>query len=186
MSLSKIEKDIHCWVYEFLAKPNELLDWMPVCPHAAKALHEERARIEINTNLFSESFYEKFIPTFDDKKEDILILISTFNERSFTEFNNFITKQNQCILWKKDIFIMGSHPDDAEESVELFGTNAYNDEEVGPYPMIFVQKLSDLVQESRKLQKTKYYDNFKVGDYRQLVDEREELYERMIDHRYTI
>ena len=44
--------------------------------------------------------------------------------------------------------------------------------------MIFVQKLSDLVYESRKLQQTKYYDNFKVKDYRQLVDEREELYKR--------
>ena len=44
--------------------------------------------------------------------------------------------------------------------------------------MIFVQKLSDLVHESRKLQKTKYYDNFKVKDYKQLVNEREELYER--------
>ena len=40
MLSSKIEKDIHCWVYEFLAKPNELLDWQPVCPYAAKALHE--------------------------------------------------------------------------------------------------------------------------------------------------
>ena len=81
---------------------------------------------------------------------------------------------------------MGSHPDDTEEGIELFGTNQYNDEEVGPYPMIFVQKLSDLVHESRKLQKTNYYDNFKVKDYKQLVDEREELYKRMIDHRYTI
>ena len=151
MSLSKIEKDIHCWVYEFLAKPNELLGWLPVCPYAAKALHEERARIEINTNLFSESFYEKYIPTFDHHKEDIL-----------------------------------SHPDDTEEGIELFGTNEYNDEEVGPYPMIFVQKLSDLVHESRKLQKTNYYDNFKVKDYKQLVDEREELYKRMIHHRFTI
>ena len=79
MLSSKIEKDIHCWVYEFLAKPNELLGWLPVCPYAAKALHEDRARIEINTSLFSESFYEKFIPTFDHHKEDILILVSTFN-----------------------------------------------------------------------------------------------------------
>ena len=186
MSLSKIEKDIHCWVYEFLAKTNELLGWLPVCPYAAKALHEERARIAINTNLFSESFYEKYIPTFDHHKEDILILVSTLNERSFTEFNGFITKQNQCILWKEDVFIMGSHPDDTEEGIELFGTNEYNDEEVGPYPMIFVQKLSDLVHESRKLQKTNYYDNFKVKDYKQLVDEREELYKRMIHHRFTI
>ena len=71
---------------------------------------------------------------------------------------------------------MGFHPDfDAEEANLAFLNREYDQEEQNEYAMVFVQKLSEVNQASKDLEKKGYYKNFPIEIYNSLILDRRRL-----------
>lgn len=168
---SEIEADIRDWSRNVLEIPNpNLPNNMPACPYAKKAWLDNKVKVvEVDAIIYEMT---QRVRTFTDSSYDLLILAS-FNLPSCILLWEIAEILNN-IHAKDDIHVMVFHPEYGAEDADLdFLTD--HEWESGieqDYCMAFIQRLSQVDEASRRLEKLGYYEAFPEEDYHTLVVER--------------
>jgi len=174
--LHPIEIDIRAWSEEFLEKPSDKLGGLPPCPYARKAWLNNRVHFSIHES-FDSLFNVVYNYTQDTSICDVLIWAS-YEIPDQPYFEGVVDGINETFsLLKKDVYLMGFHPDfDAEDAdFDLLSSYQFQGEEEKEYVMVFLQPLSKLDDASLELEKTDYYKSFPDHIYNSLILDRRRL-----------
>lgn len=98
-------------------------------------------------------------------------------------FHDYIASINHAISMgffiQKDLWVMGFHPDDAQEEAFDVPFEPVVDD---LYAITFIQRLSKLEKSAEMLREKGYYENYlKDPEMAHLWDERQETYRRLCD-----
>jgi hypothetical protein len=172
-----IEKDIKRWSKEILEVPSKELNNLPACPYAKQVWKNKTYKFDINDKFNTlKDCVNKFV---NGNYNNYQIVIWTSYEYPDSQqyFEGYLEGYNESLaIAGKDIYLMGFHPDfDAEEANLAFLNREYDQEEENEYAMVFVQKLSEVNQASKDLEKKGYYKNFPVEIYNSLILDRRRL-----------
>lgn len=167
----EIEQDIRNWSKHVLEIPNPYLpNNLPACPYAKRAWADNKVRV-IETDTIM-SAVTKEIREFHDHDFDLTIVASY--KLPPAEMFWEITEILNDIHAADDIHVMVFHPDYGAEEADL--DFLYDHEwESGierDYCMAFIQRLSQVDEASRHLEKLGYYEAFSEKDYQNLVTDR--------------
>lgn len=167
MSLSD---DIRSWSREVVEVPNPSLpNNLPACPYAAKAWADNRVEVWEAQNPLRAAVRASL--RFPEDKD--LIIVASTALPDLEEFETAIETLNDRYL-NRDMFLMGFHPDYGAEDQELDFLYEHDWESAveEDYCMIFVQRLSQVVSYSERLERLGYYTAFPPEEFQQLVVER--------------
>ena len=164
-----IEADLRDWSQTVLEVPNKSLNGLPACPYAKEAWKQNKVNVIETDNLGIESICQA--RKFDNTYDLVVVASYTFpSPYSFTEFINFLNDT----FTKKDLHIMGFHPEYGAEDADLDflyeheWESALEDE----YAMMFIQSLSKVDDASLRLEKLGYYNVYPSEEYQTLVVDR--------------
>lgn len=172
-----IEKDIRRWSKEVLEVPSQELNNLPVCPYAKQVWKNKTCKFDINDEFSTlKSCVDKFVNG-SYSKYQIVIWTSYEYPDSQQYFEGYLEGYNESLaIAGKDVYLMGFHPDfDATEANLDFLNREYDQEEQDEYAMVFLQRLSEINQASKDLEKKGYYKNFPTQIYNSLILERRNL-----------
>jgi hypothetical protein len=174
-NMQTIEQDIRNWSTHVLEVPNEHLNGLPACPYAKKAWQDNKVRVIEVEDIFKDSVVH--IRDVLSKQYDVIICAS-YNLPDPDRMREWVETMNQAYA-KKDGYFMCFHPAYGAEEAELdflYDTDWESSVEE-EYCMMFMQRLTDVDQKSRHLEKLGYYQAFLPEDYEQLVLTRRHLKE---------
>lgn len=169
----KIEQDIRQWSQTVLEVPNDHLNGLPACPYAKKAWMDNKVCVIETDDVFIEAL--SHVGLVLDETYDLLICASYALPKP-EDMTRWVMKLNKAMA-SNNAYFMCFHPEYGAEDAELDflyeheWESAIKDE----YCMIFVQRLTDVDDKSRQLEKLGYYQAFNEGEYDSLVIQRREL-----------
>ena len=105
-----------------------------------------------------------------------LLILASYNTPSSTQLQKVIDATN-LICAHENLHFMCFHPDYGAEDAELdfLYEHEWESSVEEDYCMIFVQRLTDVDDKSRQLEKLGYYQAFNEGEYDSLVIQRRQL-----------
>lgn len=167
-----IEQDIRDWSKYVLEIPNEHLNGLPACPYAKKAWMDNKVCVMEVEDIIVHAIKhrKKVLEDFD------LLITASYNIPDSTQLNKTIDALN-VLCANENIYFMCFHPDYGAEDAELdflYDTDWESSIEE-EYAMVFVQRLTDVDDKSRHLEKLGYYQAFGKDDYKSLVLKRREM-----------
>jgi len=168
--VTSIEDDIRSWSKEVLEVPNEHLDGLPACPYAKAAWLKDKVSVVEVDNIYSGTTFEA--DRFNENDYD-LVIVASYTLPDADQFWGTTEILNDLYA-SRDIHLMVFHPDYGAEEADL--DFLYDHEwESGidaEYCMVFIQRLSQVDEASRSLEKLGYYEAFSREDFETLVIER--------------
>jgi hypothetical protein len=168
--VTSIEADIRSWSSEVLEVPNEHLDGLPACPYAKAAWAKNKVSVVEVDNIYSGMAHEA--DKFFDHDYD-LVIVASYTLPDADDFWG-VTEILNDLYAKRDLHLMVFHPEYGAEEADL--DFLYDHEwESGidaEYCMVFIQRLSQVDEASRSLQKLGYYKAFSREDFETLVLDR--------------
>lgn len=175
--MCSIEQDLRDWSKHVLEVPNIALNGLPACPYAKKAWMDNKVHVmEVDDIVVSALKHRRMVlEDFD------LLILASYNIPSSTQLQKVIDATN-LICAHENLYFMCFHPDYGAEDAELDFLYEHDWESSieAEYAMVFVQRLTDVDNKSRHLEKLGYYQAFGKDDYESLVLKRRHL--RKIHH----
>lgn len=165
--VTSIADDLREWSMNVLEVPNPHLDGLPACPYAKKAWQDNKVKIIETKNIYKETLRQ--CNEFTDNAYDLTICAS-FTIPNMQEFSTWCEKRNN-LLAKRDLHIMGFHPEFGAEEAELdfLYEHSWESSLNKEYCMVFIQSLSQVDDASLKLEKLDYYKVYPEDEYQELV-----------------
>ena len=146
---------------EFITKPNPLLNNMPPCPYAKKAILEKKVDIRVPQEGTVSYAIADAIQTWDDSF-DVIILVFDSKKHDGDTFNNIVMKANDTI--DKSFVLLDDHPDNVEN---INGVHMNN----GQYAIVFCQRTKKLQDAHDYLKNhTNYYESWTKEDLDEVVN----------------
>lgn len=171
--MTTIEQDIRSWSQHVLEIPNERLQGLPACPYAKKAWQDNRVSVIEVDDILKET-----VPYIDLvlKKTYDVVICASYVLPDPDDFYAWVQTMNKAYA-KKDGYFMCFHPAYGAEEAELdfLYEHTWESSIEEDYCMVFMQRLTDVDNKSRHLEKLKYYEAFLPEDYEQLVLTRRQL-----------
>ena len=147
------------WIEEFVSVNNSELNNWPPCPYARQAVIDNKISwCEFDSNLLNNLCSLEWNNNYD------LCIIHTPNVTS-----NYLSEQVKLansFLMPKDIVCLEDHPEDIEEINGVVMNN-------GKYPIVFMQKLSNIQMFSESLKLKGYYDVWSEQNLEDVVNWRQ-------------
>lgn len=171
-----IEQDIRSWSLHVLEVPNANLNGLPACPYAKRAWMDNRVKVIETSDIYIEAL--SHVGLVLDETYDLLVCAS-YQLPDAEDMNRWVDKMNSAMA-PNNAYFMCFHPDYGAEEADLdflYDTD-WESEVSDEYCMIFIQRLTDVDDKSRQLQKLGYYQAFNEDDYESLVVKRRQLRER--------
>lgn len=151
MIYSKVRENLDNWIKKFLVVPNDKLNGWSPCPYAQSAINKSSYKIFIGGDI---EFDIKTIGKYSLGADEVVILVyEKFDYPDPDYFFNLVKILNELILTKNDLIGLGDHP----ESLEIVNDVCFNQ---GEYVLILIQSLSDLNKKTKKIWKSKFYENW--------------------------
>lgn len=171
--MSAIEQDIRSWSKEVLEVPNVHLNGLPACPYAKKAWMDNRVKVIETTDVYIEALSHLELVlngTYD------LLICASYKLPDPEDMDRWVKKMNSAMA-RVNAYFMCFHPEYGAEEAELDFLYEHEWESAvdEDYCMIFVQRLTDVDDKSRQLEKLGYYQAFNEGEYDSLVIQRRQL-----------
>jgi hypothetical protein len=167
-----IEQDVRNWSQEVLETPNKRLNGLPACPYAKKAWVDNKVYVHETSDLIKDAvtLRTKALTDYD------LVIVASYQIPESQALNQTMQAFN-LICAKENLYFMCFHPEYGAEDAELDFLYEHDWESSieEDYAMIFIQKLTDVDDKSRHLEKLGYYQAFKKDEYETLVLQRRQL-----------
>jgi hypothetical protein len=151
------EEYLRKWADEFLAVPQELLNSLPVCPYAKKALQDNHVKFIRTHNYVTD--IDQALTAWDDTVHALLFVCD--DDIDPTEFVDNIAELNKKFL-PCDLVLLEDHVKIEEP---FHGINFNN----GKYNIVIVQRLHIINDASRQLERNVYYVNWSDDMYDDVV-----------------
>ena len=171
-----IAQDIRNWSLHVLEVPNANLNGLPACPYAKRAWIDNKVKVIETEDVYIEAL--SHVGLVLDKTYDLLVCAS-YQLPDAEDMNRWVNKMNSAMA-SNNAYFMCFHPDYGAEEADLdflYDTD-WESEVNDEYCMIFIQRLTDVDDKSRQLEKLGYYQAFNEEDYESLVVQRRQLRER--------
>ena len=173
-----IEDDLRDWSRHVLEVPSLHLKGLPPCPYAKKAWLDNKVEvIEVATDDVVGYAIKNAYKVLSENKE--LIVTASYELPDALALQKSIDAINMLGA-KQDLYFMCFHPDYGAEDADLdflYETDWQSSIEQD-YCMVFVQRLSNVDDKSRVLEKQGYYEAFPKDEYDLLVSNRRKLREQ--------
>ena len=149
MDKDQVKQDVTEWINDFVTKPNKLLNNLPPCPYARRAILEKKVDIRVPEEGTVSYAIADTLQTWSDEL-DVVMLIFDPTYYTADMFSTVVAQANETI--DKNFVLLDDHPDN-EEVINDVKMN------MGKYAIVFVQK-TDKLQEGHEYlkQHTDYYD----------------------------
>lgn len=145
------------WIEEVLSTPHELLNNLPICPFARRAILDNQVKFIRTSNYVTDITTE--LTAWDDSVHAMLFVCDDDIETA--QFALDITELNKQFL-PQDLVLLEDHVK-IEES--FHGTKFNN----GKYNIVIVQRLRSINDASRSLERGGYYINWSDELYNNVV-----------------
>ena len=155
--IMEYEEYLRKWADEFLAVPQELLNSLPVCPYAKKALQDNHVKFIRTHNYVTD--IDQALTAWDDTVHALLFVCD--DDIDPTEFVDNIAELNKKFL-PCDLVLLEDHVKIEEP---FHGINFNN----GKYNIVIVQRLHIINDASRQLERNVYYVNWSDDMYDDVV-----------------
>jgi hypothetical protein len=161
-------KEIRQWSSDVLEKPNKKFNNLPACPFAEHSWNKKRVKVVSGEGGLWKDLIQ-YIQDFDDSYDVIIYCGSDYEEITCEEFKDRLQILLDVVV-KKNLYIMGSHPDtviDYSADQENFESELDED-----YYQIYLQRLDTLVKASDSIMKKGYYKNYPNNVLKMLTERR--------------
>ncbi len=161
-------KEIRQWSSDVLEKPNKKFNNLPACPFAEHSWSKKRVKVVSGEGGLWKDLIQ-YIQDFDDSYDVIIYCGSDYEEITCEEFKDRLQILLDVVV-KKNLYIMGSHPDtviDYSADQENFESELDED-----YYQIYLQRLDTLVKASDSIMKKGYYKNYPDNVLKMLTERR--------------
>ncbi len=160
---TEYEKFLTKWVEEVLSVPHDLLNSLPICPFAKKAILDNQVKF-IRTSNYIEDISNN-LDNWDDNNHAVLFVCD--DDVDPAEFVSNIKKLNLKYL-EQNLVLLEDHT----KIEEPFHGIKFNN---GKYNIVIVQRLHSINEASRQLARKGYYINWSDDLYDDVVRWRFEL-----------
>jgi hypothetical protein len=170
-SKTKIESDIWDWIKNYLEVDHEFYDYkFSPCPYARGA----RLKNQIDVVAWEGGSLIDFISfqsnkLIEEKKFNVCVMVFPTRVKYFFWLTWAINRLNRNII-SKDFY--------AQYGIALKTKSKYFDFVMGPYFIVIVNRLSDVLSGFRSLSNTGYYKPWEKHHYDAVVTRRQHLYEK--------
>ena len=148
MDNNQVKQDVTEWINDFVTKPNKLLNNLPPCPYARRAILEKKVDIRVPEEGTVSYAIADTLQTWSDEL-DVVMLIFDPTYYTADMFSTVVEQANETI--DKNFVLLDDHPDN-EEVINGVKMN------MGKYAIVFVQKTDKLLEGHEYLKKhTDYY-----------------------------
>jgi hypothetical protein len=167
----QIESDIWDWIKNYLEVDHKFYDYnFPPCPYARGA----RLKNQVNVVAWESGGMIDFINhqvigLIEEKKFNVCVMVFPTRAKYFFWLVWAVNRLNKNII-SKDFY--------AQYGTALKTRSKYSDCVTGPYFIVIVNRLSDVLSGFRSLLKTDYYTPWKKHHYTAVVTRRQRLYEK--------
>ena len=145
------------WVEEVLSVPHDLLNSLPICPFARKAIFDNKVKFIRTGNYVAD--IEMSLETWDDTTHALIFVCDDNVDPE--EFSENVKQLNKKFLIK-DLVLLEDHV----KIEEPFHGIKFNN---GKYNIIIVQRLHSINEASRFLERSGYYINWSDDLYNDVV-----------------
>jgi len=176
-----VMEEIKAWSKQALEAPHPFFNNLPACPYAQTAWANDKVGFCFSYTAKRQGLYSA-LSQFDDRW-DVICYVEFQYEPDAESFHDYIASINHAISMgffiQKDLWVMGFHPDDAQEEAFDVPFEPVVDD---LYAITFIQRLSKLEKSAEMLREKGYYENYlKDPEMAHLWDERQETYRRLCD-----
>lgn len=167
-----IENDIWNWITDYVETDHKFYDYkFPPCPYARSA----RLKGLVDVKAYSSGSIKNFIleqvdDLITDKTYNIKIMAFPARVKWYFHIRYLVSKLNKKLVALDYYAQYGIALNTKSKYVGLF--------ENGPYFIIIVNKLSDVLDAHKSLLSTTYYDNWADKHYDTVVTRRTKIYEK--------
>jgi len=167
-----IEQDVRSWSQHVLETPNKQLNGLPACPYAKKAWMDNKVYVYETDDLIKDAVLlrKNALTDYD------LVIVASYQIPESQALDQTIQAFNMLCA-KENLYFMCFHPEYGAEDAELDFLYEHDWESSieDDYAMIFIQRLTDVDDKSRHLERLGYYQAFKRDEYEVLVLQRRQL-----------
>jgi hypothetical protein len=154
---TEYEEYLTKWVTEVLSVPTELLNSLPICPYARKAILNDQVKFIRTSNYVAD--INQLLVAWDDQYHALLFVCD--NDVDPVKFAEDVTQLNKQFL-PQDLVLLEDHVGIDEP----FHGIKFNN---GKYNIIIVQRLHSINEASRSLERSGYYENWSDDLYDDVV-----------------
>ena len=150
LELATIKQDLENWVANYLDVPSMFYNGSKPCPFAKKAWVNNKVNVVLGTKPEVVAAVDEW-----DDKFDLTIVVYDHTE---WQSNEWVKKHNPTII-DDDLYLMSFDPDEFgpdDPNLDPHNWGSVTDE---VYGMVFVQRLSKLINYSDNLVSSGYYQN---------------------------
>lgn len=175
-----IRDEIREWSKEALESKNPYFNDLPACPYAKKVWADQQVKVVFKHCANTQPLFDE-VCGFNDGYELIIVVDLAYPEDP-VKFHEWLEHINDAIsndvFGDRDLWVMGFHPND--DANDLVDDGSFEPLVEVEYAMIFIQRLSRVMDASEKLKKQGYYDKyFEEYNVEELFERRSALYRRL-------
>lgn len=156
---TEFENYIREWILEDLSKPVGLLNNLPKCPFAKKALLDEKVKF-FTASQDLNYVVKEITKSWNDDKIEVAIIHLDW-EVTATQMESIVNLYNKLYA-DKDFLLLDDHIDVEEKIEDIDFSN-------GRYNILLLQRKSKISQARNQLQKLNYYKNWPKEYYDEVV-----------------
>lgn len=145
------------WIEEVLSVPHELLNSLPICPFARRAILDNQVKFVRTSNYVTDISTE--LTTWDDSVHAMLFVCD--DDVDPVQFVSDVAALNTKFL-PHDLVLLEDHV----KIVETFHGTTFNN---GKYNIVIAQRLHSINDASRSLERSGYYTNWSEALYNDVV-----------------
>lgn len=145
------------WVEDVLSVPHDLLNSLPICPFARKAILDNRVNF-VRTSDYNKDI-ESLLQSWDDSTHALIFVCD--EDIDAVQFAEDVKELNKKFL-PKDLVLLEDHVDIEEP----FHGIKFNN---GKYNIVIAQRLHSINEASRSLERSGYYINWSDELYNDVV-----------------
>lgn len=149
----QVQQYLWDWVNNCLNIPSPDFAGFPPCPYSRRAMLENRAEIRWFHGLELLDVLNEIAKTWSDDF-DMVILAADPKAISYKATTDLLMQANRMILAKQDLVALRDHPDAVSD---LPRSSASSN---GKYVLVFVQRLSKLLEATEQLSRAGYYQHW--------------------------
>ncbi len=165
--MNQVKQYIWDWVNNYLSVPSPEFAGFPPCPYSRKVMLENRVEIRWFQGPDLLNVLIEISKTWTDDFE-VVILVADPKNISYSDTDDLITQVNQTTLAKHNLVALRDHPDAVSHLPRISASN-------GKYVLVFVQRLSKLIEATEYLSKNGYYQHWSNEELEDIVNWRFQL-----------
>jgi hypothetical protein len=169
-----IKQDIIDWAINWVEVPNPFYDnKFPVCPYAKKARLDGETTISVYTSGSIKEFIKQNIEwLINTKQHKQMLLVFPPRTKYYPSIVKFIENQNDKLVPNNLFALSGIALNTKSKYIGFFNS--------GPYFIIGINTLSDVMPAVDALESAGYYKNWSKKHYKDIVVKRKNMYEKYL------